>query len=426
MNKFVICWLTLLSGLISFGQSPADSAKVYFRIGHRHFDPAYNNNGATMKPFVDHVKQVDAIDGIDRLVVKAYASPDGMDRANTILTQNRCKAITAYLLENTAVDTALIDAQPEGVAWGELRRMVAENPDVPSRDKVLEILDKIPVWVFDENNVLVTGRKNELMKLDHGNPYRWMYEHLFPELRNAVAVTLYVKNDVIAPTPAAEAVSAESAPIPVEDTLAAEVTEEVAESTVDSEIAGLADGSDDIVATDPIHRFALKTNLLYWVALMPNIELEWRINPRWSLALEGNVAWWKNSHRHKYYQIAMISPEARFHPLVKGPWHGLYVGAFGGGGWDDLETGGTGYQGEAGLAGLSVGYQWPIARNWSLEAGLGLGYMYSRYKEYIPHDDHYLYQRTKSLNYVGPLKVKFAIAWRFNDINKPKKVTPTL
>ncbi|MDE6581590.1 MAG: DUF3575 domain-containing protein [Duncaniella sp.] len=425
MNKFLICCLAALSGLLAFGQVPADSAKVYFRMGHRHFDPAFNGNGVSIQPFIDHVKQADSIDGIERLVVRAYASPDGVDRANTILTRNRCKSITDYLLSVTGVDSSLIQSIPEGVAWGELRRMVAANPDVPSREKVLDILDNTPLWVFDENNVLIDGRKKQLMSLDYGNPYRWMYEHIFPELRNAVAVSLYLKEDV---TPLPESNVASTAPA------APEITSDASEQSVASASSAPSDLSDESDPSEPseldnhepIHRFALKTNILYWAALMPNIELEWRINPRWSLALEGNVAWWHNDRRHKYYQIAMISPEARFHPIVKGPWHGLYTGAFVGGGWFDLENGGKGYYGEAGLAGLSVGYQWPIARNWSLEAGLGLGYMYSRYKEYIPHDDHYLYQRTKSLNYFGPLKVKFAIAWRFNDINKPKKVIPTL
>lgn len=36
--------------------------------------------------------------------------------------------------------------------------------------------------------------------------------------------------------------------------------------------------------------FALKTNLIYDALLMPNVELEWRINNRWSLAAEADVA----------------------------------------------------------------------------------------------------------------------------------------
>ncbi|MDE6002054.1 MAG: DUF3575 domain-containing protein, partial [Prevotella sp.] len=83
--------------------------------------------------------------------------------------------------------------------------------------------------------------------------------------------------------------------------------------------------------------------------------------------------------------------------------------------------GGTGYMGNGYMVGLSYGYMWPIGRCLSLEAGVGAGYMYTRYEEYKPFDGHYLYQRTKTLNYFGPLKLKFSLAWRFNDINKSTK-----
>ena len=83
-------------------------------------------------------------------------------------------------------------------------------------------------------------------------------------------------------------------------------------------------------------------------------------------------------------------------------------------------------RGEGGMAGLSFGYMWPITRNLSLEAAIGAGYMYTRYKEYEPYEGHYLYMRTKSMNYFGPLKVKFQLVWRFNDINKHKKSAPAL
>ncbi len=174
-------------------------------------------------------------------------------------------------------------------------------------------------------------------------------------------------------------------------------------------------------AHTPLHRFALATNFLYDAVLMPNLELQWRVNSRWSLSMEGNVAWWDKASRHKYYQIAMISPEIRYWMRPRGVWHGIYAGAFTGGGWYDLENGKTGYRGEGGLAGISFGVMWHIGNSLSLDAEVGAGYMYSRYKEYIPYDDHYLYQRTKSLNYFGPLKIKFSIAWRFYDINKSRK-----
>lgn len=173
---------------------------------------------------------------------------------------------------------------------------------------------------------------------------------------------------------------------------------------------------------EPFYRMALKTNLLADVALMPSLEVEYLINEQWSVAAHGAVAWWSNEPAHKYYQISTIYPEARWWFKTKAPWHGHYLGLFAGGTWYDLERGARGYQGEGGFVGLSYGYMFPISKCLSFEAGLGLGYLYTKYREYLPmpfgDDIHYVYQQTSVLNYIGPLKVKFAFVWRFLDSNK--------
>lgn len=198
----------------------------------------------------------------------------------------------------------------------------------------------------------------------------------------------------------------------------------------DNDLTSVANPVDDIVAPvysdsqtiKPIHRLAVKTNLLYDAALLPNLELEWRINNHWSLALEGGVAWWGKYSGKKSYRLAMLSPEVKRWFLNRGPWHGLYVGLFGGAGLYDFEKPSKGYRGEGVMGGLSVGYMWPVSRCLSLEAAIGGGYLYTRYKEYTPIGDHHVYQRTKNLNYFGPLKVKFSLVWRLWNINKPNHV----
>ena len=163
---------------------------------------------------------------------------------------------------------------------------------------------------------------------------------------------------------------------------------------------------------------ALKSNLLYDAILMPSLEVEYRFNDKWSLMLEGDMAWWKNTHKDKYYQVATISPEGRYWFKTKKPWHGHFVGVFGGFTWYDLENGNRGYKGEAQMAGLTYGYMFPITRVLSFEASVGVGYLHTKYQEYLPIDGHFVYQQTSKLNYFGPLKLKFSLVWRFWDMNK--------
>ena len=89
-----------------------------------------------------------------------------------------------------------------------------------------------------------------------------------------------------------------------------------------------------------------------------------------------------------------------------------------GGSWYDLENGVRGYKGDFWMVGLSYGYMFPLGRRLSLETGLGIGFLHTKYEEYLPIDGHYVYQQTSRTNWLGPVKLKFAFVWRLWDANR--------
>ena len=188
--------LTFVWTMEAYGDAPADSVKVYFIVGHSRFNPDVRDNSAAMDRFIRIVNEAQANDNIQRIVVSGYASPDGVSTANERLSRLRCESVADYLVEHTGVSRADIQTVAGGVAWDELRRLVDENPDVPARAKILEILDNTPVWIFDRSGNITGGRKARLMSLDRGEPYRWMLNNLFPELRNAIALAIFLKREV--------------------------------------------------------------------------------------------------------------------------------------------------------------------------------------------------------------------------------------
>lgn len=302
----------------------------------------------------------------------------------------------------------LVCIHGEGIAWDMLRRMVAAS-DMLYKKEVLHILDHTPVWVFDKAGRVVDGRKKQLMDLRGGMPYTYMLENFFPDLRSSLSVVCYRKPEPpVKVIPQKESEVKEPEPVLQPDSVA-ETTSEPAtvrqEATVQPQRA-------------MVQRLAIKTNLLYDAILMPSLEVEYRIADRWTVNLEGEMAWWKNDGKHKYYQVATISPEGRwwFGQKQGSPWHGHYLGVFGGFTWYDLENGKEGYQGEAEMVGVSYGYMFPIGRRLSLEAGIGVGYMHSKYEVYdpIPYlgGTHYVYRQTSKLDYFGPLKLKLTLVWR--------------
>ena len=160
-------------------------------------------------------------------------------------------------------------------------------------------------------------------------------------------------------------------------------------------------------------RFLLKTNLPYYVLLAPYIEAEYRLSPHWSVHLDYSIAWWKNTKKHQYYQLQQLSPEARFWLNPNRGWHGHYIGAFTGGGIYDLENGGRGYKGEFLMGGLSYGYMFPIGKYLSLDAGIGVGYLSTTYEEYLPIEEHYVYQQKSRTGYFGPVKARLSLVWHW-------------
>lgn len=165
--------------------------------------------------------------------------------------------------------------------------------------------------------------------------------------------------------------------------------------------------------------------MLYWVALLPNIEAEWLIDRNWSVALEGNWAQWGSYKHNKSYRLLLIDAEGCRWIKPRAPWHGWYVGVMAGGGIYDLENGSPGHKGWGVLAGVTAGFAWPVSRHLSLEAEIGAGYMFTRYKDYEPIEGHHVYLRTKELNYFGPIKLKFSLVWRLPWLLNRKTSTAT-
>lgn len=177
-------------------------------------------------------------------------------------------------------------------------------------------------------------------------------------------------------------------------------------------------GAKPLFENEPISKrfrrnipLSVKTNLLYDVLLLPSLEFEYRFNKHWSVNLEGTMAWWHKDTKHKYYQLAQISPEVRYWFKSEGARKGHYFGLFIGGGWYDLENGNRGYKGEGEYAGISYGYMFPIGKYFALEAGIGAGFLHANSEDYLPIDEHYVYQQSIRTNYFGPLKLKLAFVW---------------
>ncbi len=415
MKTIIAFALAVCSVFAAIGQIQSDSVKVYYSINKGYIDPDIDNNASSMKSFIDEIRVALDSNELDSILVYGFTSPDGPAALNDTLALRRCQSLADYIIEHAGVEASLIKMHPEGIAWHALRDLVNENHDVPAREKILEVLDNSYLQYYNRQGKLVDKRKEELMSIDESEPYLWMIDNLFPKLRYALAVSVFCGDSAArSGRDSEDAGDCETAEIVTVSSAVADYEYPYEDISSPSEF-GLETASE---GSTPRHILALKTNLLYYAALLPNLELEWLINDDWSVCVEGNVAWWGRYSNLKSYRLAVIDAEARRWIKPRKPWHGMFAGALVGVGKYDFENGGPGYYGEGIMGGLSFGYAWPVSRTLSFEAEIGAGYLYTRYKEYKPYEGHHLYQRTKQLNYWGPLKLKFSIVWHFLDRNK--------
>ena len=392
VRKILLSVICLSCFLSAHAGQRADSVRIYYRTGYRYVEPLYRDNGMQLARFTESVRRALRDGTIERIVVRSGASPDGANRANELLSERRADSLVSYIVRHTDVLASLIDRQAAGIAWDELRAQVAAS-GMPYRDEVLDVLDNTPVWIFDERNRVVGGRKQRLMDLRGGEPYRYMLREFFPDLRSSVVVTLYFRSEetpestqppAVVPSPAAEparepepglkpAENGEPQPATVPDTAAApERTDETGEAI--PAVTGKA--SPEAKGWTP--RLAVKTNAVGWAMAISNVAVEIDLSQKLSLNIPVYYSAWNYFSGTTKFRMLAAQPELRYWPTRDRRFFaGVHFGVASynlalGGKWRIQDHDGTT---PALGGGVSVGYRMPLGRSdrWNVEFSLGAG-----------------------------------------------------
>lgn len=134
---------------------------------------------------------------------------------------------------------------------------------------------------------------------------------------------------------------------------------------------------------------AIKTNLIYDALANINLGAEFKMAPKWTIDVNGNINCW-NISGYKKWKHWMLQPEVRY--WLCEAMHGNFVGLeLHGGQYNighvntDFSFLGTNfavlkdqrYQGWYGGAGVTFGHAWILADHWNIEAEIGLGWSYT-------------------------------------------------
>lgn len=395
---------TLLAN--AYAASIQDSLRttIYFRPGYSLLELSYRDNAANMKALTQGIQTIkgNPCVQLQHIRILSAASPEGNSALNKRVAKRRGERLRDYLKETLVLPDSIFTVSSAGEDWQGLAALIAKEK-TPWRNKALQIIRHTPEWVT-RNGKVVDGRKRQLQNLDGGKAWKYMLDNHFYTLRTGAVVVCEVKT-----------LAAESTPS------AAEASQEQARLESASQQSASQSPSSPPVAS----YFALKSNLLYDALLVPNLALEASIGSGWTLGAGGMLAWWSKDAKHRYWRIYGGDLEIRkyFGTLSKSkPLQGHHLGIYGDFLTYDFEFGAKGYQSKATYAaGIKYGYSHPIANRLNLDFALGIGYLHSNYKTYVPRDGCYVYQETKKRKWLGPTQAEISLVWLIGKGNTNKK-----
>lgn len=390
-------------------------ATIFFDMNQSGIDSSHTGNIKTIALLDTLLTDSLQISCPDSITVFTYTSPEGSSKSNHHLSALRSESVKAYLQQHcTCLIPAKIITYSKGEDWDEFRSRVTDAAGLPDKEEVIALID------YHAKN---KDKLKKLLKyLNQGKAYKYISSHIFPGLRRA-EVIVYQPGNFPADQPETGVTEQETAT----ETATAPEVETAVEPGI--EPATTAETGIQTLTTAESPRMqvevrqsarrevlvAVKNNLLYDLALAPNVEVEVPLGRAWSVNAEYKSPWWRNSDKHRCYQMLSGGVEGRYwlgNRRKRSQLAGHFLGLYAEGGNYDFQFGGDGYRGKYYVAsGLTYGYAKRLGRHLSIEFSLGAGYLTTEYRKYTPYQDALVGVKYGQFKWIGPTKAKISLAW---------------
>ncbi|MDE7380995.1 MAG: DUF3575 domain-containing protein [Muribaculaceae bacterium] len=390
--------------------SVSDSAQIQFQQSKSQLNLSLGNNQKELDRlvgFMNRYKNPDSLFTLHRVKVIGGASPEGSVAINERLSRLRADNIFDYFSTRESIPDSVTSFEFLGRDWKGLRSLVEFDTRVPYQREVLSLLDDI-ITANPENAVVSDKGLKQLRQLRAGIPYLYLYNNLFPRLRESKLYVEYIRKPSLPQM-------ADTLPAPdVTEILLPPVVEILPEPEFIE---------PPTIQCRPFY-MAVKTNMLYDALALPNIGIEFYVGKNWSVGGNWMYGWWDSNKRHRYWRAYGGDLYVRRwfgSKALEKPLTGHHIGVYGGVVTYDFEFGGKGYMGGLPdktlwdrcnyIGGIEYGYSLPIARRLNIDFTIGVGYMGGKVQEYAPENGHYVWQKTKNLHWVGPTKAEISLVW---------------
>ena len=192
MKKFLlVLFVSTLSAFAAYAQVSREdvekSVKVYFRQSESKLDVDYMDNKAALQKFAEEVKMYynDPSARFGQVHIISGVSPEGSKQINDHIARMRAQSIVSWINREIKADVGY-RVETMGIDWSKLVELVEKDVNVPYRDEVLDILKNLPVSTI-KNGVELTPRFTALRTMRKGEPYKYIFDNLFAQMRFAAA-----------------------------------------------------------------------------------------------------------------------------------------------------------------------------------------------------------------------------------------------
>lgn len=369
-------------------------------------DHAANRSQLSRLDTLIHWFLTDSLVTLRSIDIHGYGSPDGPVRYNERLASRRADSVKTFVSNIFANQQGLWPAQKVNTTftaedWQGLETYVeqASLTELPHREQLLQLM----------RSSRHPDMKERLLRRFYPKDYRYLVRQVMPALRRTdVTFDYFTTRYVVPMTPLVVA-----RPV-VMDTTAVDAVDSDSTYFVEEEPLTVKD------ASRVGFLMGVKTNLLYDAALIPNLGVELYLGRQWTVTLDGFWTWISSDKRHRYWQgyggyVGIRRYLSKRSTLNSQPstLTGHHLGVYGLGMTYDVEWGGRGYQAARfGFGGgIEYGYSAKLCRRLNLDFSIGLGFQDGEYKEYLPMDDHYVWQSTHKRHWWGPTKAEVSLVW---------------
>lgn len=379
---------------------------IYFKHNSSVVDSGYIDNNKVLKSIGLLLNDKNLSKRIKSINITGMSSPDGVYEHNIKLAMKRMRALKGYFVwKYPHLDQNIIYLNNGGENWKGLLDCVTKDPDVPYREKVIEII----------NQDINTGTKKwRLQHIGNGTAWEYIEKNIIKRLRSAsTSISIIIeKNKEEGKNESGKEGKEELQSAIISDTLKTNQETVTKSDTYNQERI--------INTNESSHKeqtfLALKTNLAAYVFGVANIAVEIPFAQKLSLDIPVYYSPYTLAQNYKFRLLA-FEPELKY--WFKQPFKGHSIGIHGAAvmyniAFNDRDR----FQNTNGEdfvygGGISYGYTMKLKKNWNIEFTAGFGYLHLNHDVFRNVENGALYDNRK-FHYWGPTKLGINIIYLFN------------